>query len=564
MRMPSERSRFPRQSATALGLCLLPLSLNAAGPVVPGAGSILQQTQPVLPPGPSGTGTGLTIEQPDGGALPPSAPFVVKSFELSGNTAFDTPTLHALLAEAEGKTLTLTQLGQIAARVTEFYRNHGYPLARAIIPTQSIRDGVVRIQVIEARYGRIALDNHSRVVDSLLRATLAPLQGGQAISDAALNHALLLLADIPGVAAIATLKPGEMIGTSDLLVQTEPTAALTGNVALDNDGNRYTGRARLGGTVSLIDPAQHGDTLSLTGQTSGDMDYANLGYEALINGAGTRLGGSYSALRYVLGDTLAALDGHGSAEVESFWVKQPLLRTPLMNLYGQIQFDRKQLDDAVGASDLHTNRHLDNGTASVTGDLRDSLLSGGINTWSLDWTMGRVGFDDAGAQLADAASANTQGRFSQWTASVSRLQHVVATDAVYVALSAQWSNANLDPAQKMVVGGAYTVRAYDMAVLSADTGILASAEWRHELGLLCYGQFQAIGFIDSDHVTINHTVWASGPNSATLNGVGAGLNWSRSGQWNAKASIAVPLGSTPALISANNSARIWLALSKGF
>jgi hemolysin activation/secretion protein len=192
------------------------------------------------------------------------------------------------------------------------------------------------------------------------------------------------------------------------------------------------------------------------------------------------------------------------------------------------------------------------------------MLSGGVNTWSLGCTTGWVGFDDPGAQRADVASADTQGRFSQWNASASRLQHVSATDAVYVALSGQWSNANLDPAQKMVVGGAYTVRAYDMGVLSADAGVLASAEWRHELGVLWYAHLQVIGFVDSEHVTINHTVWIVGPNSATLSGAGVGLNWSWPGQWNAKASLATPLGSTPALIAADNSTRVWLALSKGF
>jgi hemolysin activation/secretion protein len=550
--------------AAALVILFLPLAVRAAEPVVPGAGSILQQTQPVVPPTPSSTGPGLAIEPPGGGTLPPTAPFLVKAIEVAGNTLFDTPTLHALVADAEGKSFTLPQLGQIAARITDYYHSHGYLLDRAIIPAQTIQDGLVRIEIIEARYGQIALDNHSRVVDSLLQATLAPLQSMQAISDAPLNHALLLLADIPGAAVIATLKPGEAVGTSDLQLIANSTPAVTGNVALDNDGNRYTGRARLGGTVSLIEPAQHGDTLSLTGLTSGDMDYGSLGYDWLLNGEGTRLGGSYSALHYVLGDTLAPLDGHGSAEVETLWVKHPFVRTPTFNLYGQIQYDHKQLDDAIGASDLHTDRHLDDGTASVTGDLRDTLHSGGVNTWSLGWTSGHVGFDDAGARLADASTANTQGRFSLWNASLSRLQHLSASDDFYVAISGQWSNANLDTAEKMVAGGAYTVRSYDTGVLSADAGILASAEWRHELGVLWYGHLQAVGFADSEHVTINHSVWAAGPNSATLSGAGVGLNWNWPGKWNARASIAAPLGSTPTLIGTNNSVRVWLALTKGF
>jgi hemolysin activation/secretion protein len=147
---------------------------------------------------------------------------------------------------------------------------------------------------------------------------------------------------------------------------------------------------------------------------------------------------------------------------------------------------------------------------------------------------------------------------------LARLQHISATDALYVALTAQLSNANLDPAQKMVAGGAYTVRAYDMGVLSADTRILASAEWRHELGILWYGHLQGVGFIDSEHVTINRTEWVPGPNSATLDGAGIGLTWSWPGQWEAKASIAAPLGSTRALTGASNSARAWLALNKAF
>ena len=568
MRTHIRRLRVTASLVAALAAVLVTLLLapvtHAAEPVVPGAGSILQQTQPLVPPAPSSNGTGLAIEQPGGGALPPSAPFLVRVIQLSGNTVFDTATLRGLVAEAEGNNLTLAQLGRVAARITEYYQRHGYPLDRAIIPAQTIDDGIVRIDIIEARYGQVTLENSSRAADALLQATLAPLQSDHAVSQAPLDHSLLLLSDIPGIAVAGTLKPGEAIGTSDLQVDTTPTPTVTGNVALDNDGNRYTGRARVQGTVSLIEPAKHGDVLSLTGLSSGDMDFASLSYEALLNGEGTRLGGSYSALRYILGDTLRALDGRGSAEVDSVWVRHPLVRTPAFNLYVQIQYDHKQLDDAIGASDLHTDRHLDNGSASVTGDLRDALLAGGVNTWSLGWTIGHVGFDDANAQLADAGTADTQGRFSLWSASVSRQQRLGDSDALYLAISGQWSDANLDPAEKMVAGGAYTVRAYDMGVLSADGGILASIEWRHELGVLWYARLQAVGFADSQHVTINHTIWVAGPDSATLSGAGLGLNASWLQQWSAKVYIAAPLGSTPTLIGSNDSVRVWLALNKGF
>lgn len=561
MRSSGLRSTPPL--AAALVIVLLPLTVHTAE-TVPGAGSILQQTQPALPPAPSSSGTGLAIEQPGGSTLPPSAPFLINGIQLSGNSAFASATLHALIAEAEGRSLTLQQLGQVVSRISDYYHSHGYPLARAIIPAQTIQGGLVRVEVIEARYGRVELVNRSRVVDALLQTTLATLQPGQAVAQAPLDHALMLLSDVPGVAVGATLMPGQTVGTSDLQVDTTPTSAVTGNLALDNYGNRYTGRARLGGTVSLIDPARVGDTLSLSGLASDDMNYGSLSYEALLDGAGTRLGGAYSALHYILGDPLAALDGHGSAEVESLWLKHPFVRTPDVNFYGQIQYDHKQLDDAIGASDLHTDRHLNDVTASLAGDLRDGLLTGGVNTWSLGWTSGRLGFDDASAQLADAETADTQGRFSLWNANVSRLQRVSQSNSLYVAISGQWSNANLDPAEKMVAGGPYTVRAYDMGILSGDSGILASAELRHELGVLLRGPLQLVAFADTEHLTINHSVWAGGPNSATLSGAGLGLNWSWPGKWSAKACVAAPVGARPALISDNDSVRVWLALSKGF
>jgi hemolysin activation/secretion protein len=545
--------------------CFAPLAVYAAEPVVPNAGSILQQTQPVTPPAPLPTGTGLSIEEAGRAALPPSAPFLVKNIQLSGNSVFDAATLHALIADAEGRSMTLAELGTVIARVSGYYHSHGYPLARAIIPAQTIQNGTVRVDIIEARYGRITLDNHSRVVDSLLQATLAPVQTGQVIGQEPLNHALLLLSDIPGVAVAATLKPGESVGTSDLEVQTAATPAIAGDVSVDNDGNRYTGRARLGGTVSLIDPLHHGDALSLTGLTSGsDMNYGSVGYESLLNGAGTRMGGSFSALHYILGSTLEPLDGHGTADVESLWLKHPFVRTQDFNIYGQVQYDHKHLDDVIGAGDIDTDRHLDDWTASVAGDLRDTLLSGGVNTWSLGWTSGRVGFDNAAALLADSATAKTHGEFEIWNVSFSRLQRLSASNSLYLTLSGQWSNANLDPAEKMVAGGPFTVRAYDMGALSGDTGVLASAEFRHDLLMLWSGQLQAIAFADSEHVTINHTVWAPGPNSATLSGAGVGLNWTGPWQLNAKAYIAVPIGGTPELIDHNNSARAWLAISKGF
>jgi hemolysin activation/secretion protein len=549
-----------------LAILLLANSLlaQAAGPT-PGAGTILQQINPVAPPAPSSGGTGLEIEQEGAATLPPSAPFPVNTIQITGNTRFDTVTLHLLVMDAEGKSLTLTQLNEMAARITGYYRDHGYPLARAIIPAQRIQDGRVEIEVIEAHYGKVSLDNHSRVNDTLLLSTLATVQSGQVIEQTILDRSMLLLSDMPGVLPSATLKPGRAVGTSDLLVEAAPAKAVTGNISLDNYGNAYTGRIHLSGTVNFINPLHHGDVLSVNAITSGSgMKYGRISYESLLNGHGTRVGGSYSALHYILGDTFASLNGHGTAQVSSLWAKHPLVRSRNINLYGQIQYEHTVLSDHIDLTSIRTDRHLDNWTANLSGDLRDMYLSGAITTWNVGWMSGQVRFDDATAEFADANSAKTQGSFSKWTANLVRLQYLSPDNSLYVALSGQWANANLDASEKMVAGGPYTVRAYDMGVASGDTGYLGTVEIRHNLGMIGRGRFQAVGFIDTEYLTVNKYVWAAGPNEATLNGAGVGLDSIWPGQWSARAYIAAPFGTAPELAANPDSVRAWAEVGKRF
>jgi hemolysin activation/secretion protein len=548
-----------------LGVCPALPVWAAPPPSPPGAGTILQQAQPTPPPAPASNNSGLNIEQSPNSTPPDSAPFPVTHFEITGNSRIDTATLHALIASAEGTQLTLRELFALTGRITDFYHSHGYPLARAIIPTQTLHDGVVRIEVIEAHYGKVSVNNQGRVNDGLLQSTLAGLHSGAVVTQAPLDRSLLLLSDIPGVVVNAALKPGEAVGSSDLHVDVSSPRLIIGSVTADDDGDRYTGRGRVGGTVSLLDPLHRGDVLSLNALTSGsDMNYGRVSYDALLDGEGTRVGVGYSALHYRLGGRLSDLDASGDAQDASLWVKQPLVRSRDLSVYAQIQYDHLRLNDDVGASALETRRHLDNLTASLDGDVHDGLLAGAVNTWSASWTYGHVGFDNAGAESADAASADTQGDFSKWNVTLGRLQSFNANDALYLQATGQWANGNLDPSQQFIVGGSASVRAYDVSALSADTGYQLTAELRHTYPEFWYGRWQTIAFVDAAHASVNRTTFAPGLNTASFYGAGGGLNWAGPDNWNASVTLATPFGARPELVGDTSSVRAWAQVSKAF
>jgi len=556
--------------ASAIAAALLLLSSRLAGavePVIPGAGSILQSVQPPSFPQPSPIGTGLLLDNKPSTPLPTSAPFRIKTIKIIGNSVFPAGLLHDLVKDAEGKELTLEQVGELAERLTDYLHSHNYPLTRAIVPAQTIEAGVITLEVIEARYGQVLINNKGGVTDALLGATLSPLRANDLIAQDKLDRALLLLSDIPGMSVESNMQPGQTAGTTDLLVNAAPQPMVTGSGALDNSGSRYTGQYRTSANVNLTNPLHHGDVLSATVLSSGrGMTYGQLSYETLLNGLGTRVGGSGSNLRYVLGDSLSAIDGHGSANVASLWVKQPLVRSQRQNVYAQLQVDGLWLNDIVGTAKTQKDRTLHSTSISLNGDVRD-LLPQGLTSWKASVSSGKVSFLDPDAQDVDRDTAQTQGNYVKYNAWANHLQTLTAKDSLYVALSGQTASTNLDQSQKMTVGGPNSVRAYATGALSGDSGALVTLELRHLLdGPLggIEGLWQVKAFVDSARLSINKTPWSSGNNQATLSGGGIGLVWVGAKQFTVQLALAERIGKVPALIASSSKVHAWATVSTGF
>lgn len=534
---------------------------------MPDGGALLRQIPLLVQPIEETSGSGLQLEQADKvrTPLPKSDPIYVQRIEIIGNTLFATKTLTALVARAEGQSLTLPQLGDFADIITTYYHSRGYLLSRAVIPAQTIISGQVRIEIIEARYGIIELKNSSKVSSAVLKKTLSNLRSGRDINQAELDYVLLLLTDMPAVKVDAKLQAGLRPGTSDLHVVAEPGKAILASVAQDNAGDSYTGRARLIGTMTINNPLSHGDSLSAAGMSSGEgLNYAQLSYDTVMDGRGTRMGAAYSALGYSLGGPISSLQAHGTAREARLWMSRPLFRSKDINLYGNLQYENQKLRDHIDVARIRTDRGLQNWIFTFNGDMRDQLLSDSLNSWGIAATIGRVSFDDAAAQVANATMANTQGGFLKWTVKVDHLQGLNPTISLYLRLAAQWASTNLDSAQKFSPGGLSGVRAYGAGTVSGDVGYLFNAEFRRNLGSALQGQLQAIAFVDNAHVTVNSRIWTAGTNSASLSGAGVGVNWAGSTGWNMRATIANPIGSSSGLPNTARSLRAWLEVRKSW
>jgi hemolysin activation/secretion protein len=486
----------------------------------------------------------------------------VKRIRITGNTLIPEARLHDLVASAEGKTLTLADLEELAGRITEMYHKRGYPLARAYVPAQSVQDGEITLAIVEARYGKVGLKNSSKTSDRHLEAMLAPLASGSAVDDWTLDRSLLLLSDIPGVIVNSTVRPGATAGTSDLEVDATPAPRYTGTAAVDDFGNRYTGRTR--GTVTLnINSLLHqGDKLDFNALTSGSgMTYGEIRYKYLLNGQGTTLGVSASGLHYHLSGSLSDLEAHGTAQVDSVNLTHPFIRNTGGNLYGQLQFDHKQLHDDIDLASIRTDRHTNGVMAVLAGDRRDDH---GVSNFNFSATVGRVTFDAEAARLTDLAGANTQGRDSHYDLTLARLQQLDAVDGLYFAFTGQLASKNLDPADQFYLGGPSNARGYDVGALTGAQGDLFTLEWRRSLPIPVRGAWLASLFADRGHIQVYKDPFVPGTNSATLSDAGASLHWDGPREWTASVQIASHVGPSTPLLHPEAGTRVWIQVQKGF
>lgn len=549
-----------RFTCSLLGLSLAVVSLPVLAVRPPDAGQSIRDIEQAplqLPPRQS-----IDINLPD---APPTAPTAqgptlqVNGFTLSGNQAISSELLLPLLSDLQGRVVSLGELQTGANRITELYRQRGYPLARAYLPAQEIDGGVVQIAVIEGRYGEVKVNNTSRTSEAAL-APLTALKSGDAVRAESLERSLLLLSDTPGIEVKSTLTPGASVGATDLLVDVQPGPLVSGSVTLDNFGNRFTGEYRLGGNLNLNSPLGLGDRLSLQALGSNeDQQYGRIGYQLPIGPWATQVGVAYSDMDYQLAKNFEDLDAHGNARITSVYAIQPLIRSRGLSLSAQLQYDDKRLKDDIDLFDSKSDKRSRVVIASLTGNSQDRLLGGGINSFALAWSQGSLNIDGRLNQWVDDLTAGTQGRFHKVNPSLVRLQRLTDRFSLYTQLQGQWSDGNLDSSEKISLGGSYGVRAYPQGEASGDQGWLGNVELRYALT----DSWQLSTFVDHGKVRLNKDTWSSGENHRSLSGAGVGANWAAYG-WQLTTSASWKLGNAQAQSDVDRSPRVWAQLVRYF
>ncbi len=455
----------------------------------PSAGSLFQQIEreqhlpqlPELPRAPQWAGAApLVPTQPSGGPT-----VVVQAFSFTGNTVFSGEQLGAVLTPLRGRALDFAQLQQAAGAVADFYRREGW-LVQAFLPEQDVVDGVVNIAVREAVFGRTQVLDRASAHSALPRIeriiSHAQATGGL-VHLRAIERALLLADDLPGVVVSGDLSPGAAGGQTDLVLRLADEPTVSGSIAVDNTASVSTGAEQWIAALHLHSPTGQGDEARLDASKSEGSRYLRLAYSVPLGDDGVRIAFNASGLDYAL-VAGGFQDGNfnGSSTSTGLELSYPWVRSHSRNLWASLGADWKRfLNRAAGS--IQTDYANAPWTLGLNGDLLDVLGGGARTAFSLAVSAGRV------SPSGDAAVPQAGATYTKLRYALSREQQIAPQISAYGAWSGQWSADALDASENFYLGGANGVRAYPSGEGGGPVGQLLSLElrWQMPNGLQCTG-----------------------------------------------------------------------------
>lgn len=272
-------------------------------------------------------------DQPDQGLAGGAATqikFRLNKIILEGNHIYSEETLAEIYQSSLGKEISVTDLQNIVQSITNYYRNSGYVLSRAILPPQRVANGLVQVRIIEGYVDKVVLAGKPGRAAKLIAA-----YGRQAIATKPLQlntmeYYLRLANEVPGVMAKAVLQPSQTeVGASDLQLVTE-VRSIRGFITYNNYGTRFVGPQQSAAQIAMNSLFTAGDSLKILYSTTPGqpklLKFYDVSYSFF---AGTRglsfvLGRNESAS--APGFTLAPVKIEGSGQTYYMQFQYPYIR----------------------------------------------------------------------------------------------------------------------------------------------------------------------------------------------------------------------------------------------
>lgn len=448
---------------------------------------------------------------------------------------------------------TTEDVEQARAALEKAYQEKGYQTVAVQIPPQQVRNGVVILQVIEGKVGRLRVRGSRYFSLTEIKKRAPSMAEGTVPNFNDVTRDIVALNQLPDLRVTPTLRAGVEPGTVDIDLTVKDTLPLHGSLELNDRNSPNTTSLRIDGAISYNNFWQLGHSAGFSFQIAperlSDAEVFSGYYLARFPEAewlsllfqGTRQNSDVSTLGSI------AVAGRGSTIGARAIVNLP----PGKDFYESIStgLDWKHFDQRVGlrtgsltspityypVSTVYTATWLPKGS--------ETDLDAGI-------TFGIRGLGSKDNQF-DNSRFKASGNFIYFRGDLSHTHDLPGGAQIYAKVQGQVADQPLVNTEQIGGGGLGTVRGYYEAEELGDNGIFGTIELRSPslLGWMANkeDEWRLYAFLDAGTLTIRDPLPQQNDvfNLASW-GVGSRIQLYQ--HWNGSLDIGVPM------ISAQNTA----------
>ena len=482
---------MPTQRGALVGIGLLCAGLTGgvdrlahAQAAPPPRGELPGAVQPgrdrALPEAPTQPSFDFTIESPSRSQIPRAVEelrFTLTDIHIEGAQTLPAEGFRSLYQNLLGQEVTVSNILDVADAIEDRYRSKGYVLTHAFVPPQRVNNGVFTIDVVEGYVASVTVEGGDPSTQALVRSYVEPVVNVRPLSLAALERALLLANDIPGITASGVLRPAPNTPGASELVVTISETRVTGGLAVDNRGSRFQDVWTLGGDVEVNSLAFAGDQLGVNYSSSPnalEKSTAQLRYRRPIGTDGLTASLIATETRGEPGGSLKPFDLVTRSLAVGPRLTYPIIRTRAESLSLDGGFTVQQANvQTLGLPFSH-----DQWRVADLGVTYSRIALGGSWSATVDGAqgLGILGATPDGTATLSHPGAATE--FTKLTASFRHVRSLIGPLSLAVSGQGQYGFAPLVAGEQITFGGSGIGRGYDPGAVTGDEGAGGSAELR--------------------------------------------------------------------------------------
>jgi len=394
-------------------------------------------------------------------------------------TPMDVQRLVWLVRDQRGKRgITIGQIESVANAITRFYRERGFVLAKAYIPKQHVRDGVINLTVLLGMLGDVKVNNNQLYAADDLKAVFSDMMG-KPVTNTAVEENLFLINNYPGIVVDGYFEPGYQVGDTRLNINVKNESRYNADVRIDNHGTKESGLYRFYVDGQINNPLGLADMLQLSYLKAvhpDNTDYYKADYELKLFRPRWRLGVETSKNQFIVdSSSIANLNLHGSVYVNAARMKYVFERTRTNNQEYELRYEKIKSDLQIG--DLpDINNGNDQKLTNTSLAYNFAFLSEEkkrLHQGSVKLTTGQIDFGVQPGQEPSYKLLNADySLLTFW-----KVPLVDADTRVIYRTSLQYAGINLSSIERFSLAGPTRARGYSPSVFTADDAFYLGIDW---------------------------------------------------------------------------------------